>query len=171
VFISEIDLASPRCFRSSFKISDDERSTEARHIGESAQDPSQKIMTPWTFNIKFSYNTQFTFGSLMFAAGKDGNLELLTRCLAPECLTPVYGQPPYLPTSTSISGGAHSGLNPSAGPYHRTAKTTQGILTRAPIFQPFIVTSSSSTSAVSPNQDSTDDYPEIGESTCWNSAN
>jgi hypothetical protein len=48
-------------------------------------------MAPWTFNIKFPYDTQFTFGSLMFAAGKDGNHELLTRGPAPERLAPIYG--------------------------------------------------------------------------------
>ncbi len=163
MFISEIDLASPHCSLSSFKISDDERSTEARQVGESAQDPSQKIMAPWTFNIKFSYDTQFTFGSLMFAVVKDENLELLTRCLAPERLTLVYGQPPYLPASTSTSGGARSDLNPYPGSYHRAAKTTPGIPIGAPIFQSLAGTSSSSTSVASPDQDLADDYPKIGE--------
>jgi hypothetical protein len=27
-------------------------------------------MAPWTFNVKFPYDTEFTFGSLTFAAGK-----------------------------------------------------------------------------------------------------
>jgi hypothetical protein len=40
---------------------------------------SGKIMAPWTFSIKFSYSTQFTFRSLMFAAGEDKNLKLLTQ--------------------------------------------------------------------------------------------
>jgi hypothetical protein len=53
------------------KISDDETSTEARQEGGSAEDPSEKIMASWTFNVKFPYDTQFTFGSLMFAAGED----------------------------------------------------------------------------------------------------
>jgi hypothetical protein len=48
-------------------------------------------MTPWTFNVKFSYDTQFNFGSLAFASGEDGNLKLLTQGLAQECLTPAYG--------------------------------------------------------------------------------
>jgi hypothetical protein len=61
-------------------------------------------------------------------------------------------------------------MNPYAGLYHRTAKTTQGISIRAPIFQPSAGTSSSSTSAASPDQDTTDDYLEIGGSTCCNSA-
>jgi hypothetical protein len=53
------------------KISDDETSIEARQEGGSAEDPSEKIMASWTFNVKFPYDTQFTFGSLMFAAGED----------------------------------------------------------------------------------------------------
>jgi hypothetical protein len=48
-------------------------------------------MTPCTFSIKFSYGTQFTFGSLMFAAREDRNIELLTQGPTPKCLTPVYG--------------------------------------------------------------------------------
>jgi hypothetical protein len=60
------------------QISNDETSTEVHREGGSAQDPSRKIMAPWTFNVKHPYDTQFTFGSLMFAAEEDGNLELLT---------------------------------------------------------------------------------------------
>jgi hypothetical protein len=83
---------------------------------------------------------------------------------------PVDGHAPYLPASSSTSGGTCSGLNPYAGPYHRAVEITQGISIGAPIFQPLAGTSSSSTSTASPDQDSTDDYPEIGGSTCWNSA-
>jgi hypothetical protein len=72
----------------------------------------------------------------MFAAREDGSLELLTQGLAPKRLAPIYGQAPYLPASSSTSGDACSGLNPYAGPYHRVAKTTQGIPIGAPIFQP-----------------------------------
>jgi hypothetical protein len=93
----------------------------------------------------------------MFATGKDGNLELLTRGPAQERLAPIYGQPPYLLASSSTSGGVCTGLNPYAGPYHRDAKTTQGIPIEAPIFQPSARTSNSSTSAASPNQDLIDD--------------
>jgi hypothetical protein len=70
------------------------------------------------------YDTQFIFGSLMFVAGEDGNLELLTRSLASKHHTPVYGQAPYLPASSSTSDEAYSSLNPYAGSYHRAAKTT-----------------------------------------------
>jgi hypothetical protein len=105
----------------------------------------------------------------MFTAGEDGNLKLLTKEPAPKCLAPVYGQAPYLLANSSTSGGACSGLNPYVGPYHHVAKTTQGIPIGAPIFEPSARTSSSSTSAVSVDQDSTNDYPKIGGSTCWNS--
>jgi hypothetical protein len=81
-------------------------------------------MAPWTFNIKFPYGTQYIFGSLMFVAGEDGNLELLTQGPALKRLTPVYGQAPYLPASSSTSGDDCSGFNTYVGPYHRTAKTT-----------------------------------------------
>jgi hypothetical protein len=121
------------------------------------------------FDIKCPYDTQFTFRSLMFATGKDGCLGLLTQGPAPKHIAPVYGQAPYLPARSCIADGACSGLNPYAGPYHRTAKTTQRILIGAPIFQPSAGTSSSSTSAMSLDQDSTDDYPEIEESICCNS--
>jgi hypothetical protein len=53
-------------------------STKARQKRESAQDLSGKIMTPWTFNVKFPLDTHFTFGSLMFAAEK---MESLGCCL------------------------------------------------------------------------------------------
>jgi hypothetical protein len=73
----------------------------------------------------------------------------------------------YLPTNLSTSGGAYSGLNFYAGPYHHAIKT---IPIRASIFQPLAGALSSSTLAASHDQDSTDDYAEISGSTCWNSA-
>jgi hypothetical protein len=45
-------------------------------------------MAHWTFDIMFSYSTQFTFGSLAFATGEDGNLEMLPQG---QYLVPVYG--------------------------------------------------------------------------------
>jgi hypothetical protein len=45
-------------------------------------------MAYWTFNIKFPYDTQFIFRSLMFATGEDKNLELLTR---DQCKTSCVG--------------------------------------------------------------------------------
>jgi hypothetical protein len=41
-------------------------------------------MAPWTFNVKFPYGTQFTFGSLTFVAGEDRNLKMLPLGSAPE---------------------------------------------------------------------------------------
>jgi hypothetical protein len=32
------------------------------------------LMAPWTFSIKFPYDTQFTFGSLMFTAREDEDI-------------------------------------------------------------------------------------------------
>jgi hypothetical protein len=124
MFFFKIDLALSRFSRSLSQISDDETSTEARQEGKNAQDPSEKIMTPCTFNVKFPYGTQFIFGSFMFATGEDENLKLLTRGPPPKHLALVYGQAPYLLASTSTSGGACSGLNPYAGLYHRATKTT-----------------------------------------------
>jgi hypothetical protein len=86
----------------------------------------------------------------MFAIGEDKNLELLTEGPTPKHLAPVYEQASYIPASSSTSGGACSDLNPYAGPYNHVAKTIQGIPIGAPIFQPPVGTSSSSTSAVSP---------------------
>jgi hypothetical protein len=77
VFLLEIDLAMSRFSRSSSQVSDDTTSTEARQVGGSAQDPSGKTMAPWTFNVKFPRGTQFTFGSLTFAAGENEDLEML----------------------------------------------------------------------------------------------
>jgi hypothetical protein len=60
----------------------------------------------------------------MFATMEDGNLELLTQGPALKQLALVYGQTPYLLTSSSTSGGTCSGLNSYAGPYHHTTKKT-----------------------------------------------
>jgi hypothetical protein len=79
VFILDIDLASLRFSRSSSQVSDDETLTEAHQEGASAQDPSGKIMTPWTFDVKFPFDTQFTIEPLMFAVGDDKNLKMLPQ--------------------------------------------------------------------------------------------
>jgi hypothetical protein len=83
-------------------------------------------MTPWTFSIKFLYDTQFIFGSLMFAAGDDGRLELLTQGPTSRHLTSVYGQVAYLSTDPSTSDMAYSYLNPYAESYYLSASTSQG---------------------------------------------
>jgi hypothetical protein len=79
-------------------------------------------MATWTFNVKFPYDTQFTFRSMMFVVGEDRNLKMLAPGSAPEHLMPVYRQAPYLLAISSTSAGAYSGLNPYAAPYHHTAK-------------------------------------------------
>jgi hypothetical protein len=127
-------------------------------------------MAPWTFNIKFPYDTQFIFESLMFIAGDDGSLKLLTRDPTPRHPTPVYGQPPYLRANSSTSNGACSGLNPYAGPYYLSAKTSHGFLIGKTILQPLAGTSKSSSSGEALDQDSAEDYPEIGNSACYNLA-
>jgi hypothetical protein len=76
-FIIEIDLTSS-CFTLSLsQVSDNKTSTETHQEGGSDQNPSDKIMTLWTFDVKFPYDTQFTFGSLTFAIGEDENLKML----------------------------------------------------------------------------------------------
>jgi hypothetical protein len=83
-------------------------------------------MAHWTFSVKFSYNTQFIFESLMFAVVEDENIELLIQRPTPRHLTPVYGVSPYYPIDPSISGGACSGLNPCTWQYYLSAMTPQG---------------------------------------------
>jgi hypothetical protein len=124
-------------------------------------------MAPWTFNVKFPYDTEFTFESLTFAAGEDGNLKLLTSGLALERLTPAYGQARYVPTISSTSGEGSSGLNPYTWRYIHTTRFVRGIPIEASILQPLSGASNSSSLAVSPDQDSADNYPKIGGSTCW----
>jgi hypothetical protein len=117
-------------------------------------------MTPLTFDIKFSLGTQFTFGSLMFTAGEDGDLKMLPPGPAPE-------HPTLAPSSTS--GGASLGLDLFAGLYISTAKLVRGIMIVTFIIRPVTEASSSSSLASSPDQDSSDDYPEIEASVCGNS--
>jgi hypothetical protein len=93
-------------------------------------------MTPWTFDVKFPCGTQFTFRSLTFAIGKDGNLRMLPPGPAPECLAPTYGQAPCFLVISSTTGGACSGLNPYAGQHIHTVKLVQGIPIVTSILQP-----------------------------------
>jgi hypothetical protein len=89
VFIIKIDLASSYFFRSSSQASDDvDKGVSGRG---SDQDPSEKIMTPWTFDVKFPLGTQFTFGSLTFAAGEDEYLRMLPPGPALERIAPTDG--------------------------------------------------------------------------------
>jgi hypothetical protein len=73
------------------------------------------------------------------------------------------------PAPSSTSSGICSSLDPFVGLYIRIAKLAQGILIMTSTLRPFIGVSSSSSSASSPDQDSSSDYPEIGASACGNS--
>jgi hypothetical protein len=117
-------------------------------------------MVPWTFDIKFPLGTQFTFGSLTFVAGEDGDIKMLPPGLAPE-------HPTLAPSSTSAD--AYSGLDHFAGLYIHTAMLIRGIPIMTSILQQFAEASSSSSSASSLGRDSSDDYPEIGASARGNS--
>jgi hypothetical protein len=127
-------------------------------------------MAPWTFDVKFPRGTQFTFGSLTFAAGEDGDLGMLPTGSAPECLALIYGQAPSFPAATSTSGGAYSGLDPCEGCHICTVKLIQGILIMTSILRPSGKASSWCSSAASPDRGSSDDYPEIRTSTYGDSA-
>jgi hypothetical protein len=59
------------------QVSDDTTSTETRQEGKNAQDPSEKIMALWTFDVKFPHDTEFIFKSLTFATEEDGDLKML----------------------------------------------------------------------------------------------
>jgi hypothetical protein len=102
-------------------------------------------MAPWTFDVKFPLGTKFTFGSLTFAAGEDGDLRML---------------PPGEVTEHTASSSALSGTQVDSdffdGLYICTAK-------------PCAEASSSSSSAMSSDQGSSEDYPEIRVSTCGSS--
>jgi hypothetical protein len=131
-------------------------STEARQEGESAQDLSRKIMTSWTFDVKFPCGTQLTLGSLTFAIGEDGDLKMLPPGAAPEHLALA---------SLSASGGSYSGSNPYAGSYICTTKIVRGIPVVSAIIRPLARASSPSSSASTPDPDSSDDYPKIRANT------
>jgi hypothetical protein len=106
----------------------------------------------------------------MFATGKDKNLKMLPPRPAPERLVPVYGQAPCFQAISSTAHGACSGLDPYATLHIRTVKLIRDILIVTSILQPSTGVSSLSSSAASPDQDSVDDYPEIGGSTCGDPA-
>jgi hypothetical protein len=95
--------------------------------------------------MKFPVGTQFTFGSLTFTTGEDGDLKMLPPGPVPE--HPI-------PAPSSASGGACTGLNPFAGLYIRTTKLVQGFPIVASTLWQFIGATSSSSSASSPDQDS-----------------
>jgi hypothetical protein len=162
VFILEIDLPSSCFSRSSSQISDNTTSIEARQEGGSAQDPSGKIITSWMYDVKFPLSTQFIFGSLTFATGEDRELWMLPPGSALERRAPTNRQAPWSLTTSSTSGGACSGLDSFVGFYIHTTKIVRGIPVMMSTLRPLAKASSSSSSAVSPDPDLSDDYPEIG---------
>jgi hypothetical protein len=140
------------------KISDGTTSTEARQLGACAQDPSGKALAPWTFDIKFPRGTKFTFGSLTFAAGEDGDLRMLPPGEVAEHIAH---------SSASSETQAKSDL--FDGSYIRTVKVVRGIPVVTTILRPCAGASSSSPSALSSDQGSSENYPEIGVNTCESS--
>jgi hypothetical protein len=114
-------------------------------------------MAPWTFDAKFPHGTEFTFGSLMFTAGEDGDLKMLPPGPAPEYIV--------LALSSALEGSC-SGLDPCTWLYICTTKLVQGISVVTSILQSLARASSPSSSASTPDQDSSDDYLEIGTNTC-----
>jgi hypothetical protein len=115
-------------------------------------------MAPWTFDVKFPRGTEFTFGSLTFAAGEDGDLRMLPPGEATEHSAP---------SSASSETQADSDL--FDGPYIRTVKLVRGITVVTTILRPCAGASSLSSSALSSDQGSSEDYPEIRVSTCRSS--
>jgi hypothetical protein len=108
------------------------------------------------FDVKVSYDTQLTFGSLTFTIKEDENLKMLSPGPTPE----------HLPlASWSVSSGSCSWSNLYAGSYIRIAKIVWGITVVTSILWPLAGTSSPSASALIPDPDSSNDHPEIGAST------
>jgi hypothetical protein len=73
-------------------------------------------MAPWIFNIKFPRGTEFTLGSLTFAAGEDGDLRMLPPGEAAEHIAP---------SSASSETQVESDL--FDGSYIHTVKLVRGI--------------------------------------------
>jgi hypothetical protein len=116
-------------------------------------------MAPWTFDVKFPRGTEFTFGSLTFAAGEDGDLRMLPPGEVIEHTAP---------SSASSETQADSDL--FDGSYIRMIKLVRGIPVVTTILRPCAGASSSSSSALSSDQGPSEDYPEIGASTYESSA-
>jgi hypothetical protein len=119
----------------------------------------KKQWRPGHFDIKFPRGTEFTFGSLTFAAGEDRDLRML---------------PPGEATEHTALSSASSETQADSdffdGSYIRTVKLVRGIPIVTTILRPCAGASSSSSSALSSDQGSSEDYPEIGVSTCGSSA-
>jgi hypothetical protein len=93
----------------------------------------------------------------MFVAGEDRDLKMLPPGSAPEHLALA---------SSSVPSVSCSGMDPCARLYIRTTKFVQDIPIMMSILQPLTGASSSSSSASTPNLDSSDDYLEMGTSAC-----
>jgi hypothetical protein len=111
-------------------------------------------MAPCTFDIKFPRGTEFTFGSLTF-----GDLRMLPPGEAVEHIAL---------SSASSETQAESDL--FDGPYIRTVKLIRGIPVVMTILRPCAGAASSSPSALSSDQGSSENYLEIGVNTCESSA-
>jgi hypothetical protein len=116
-------------------------------------------MAPWTFDVKIPRGTEFTFESLTFTAGEDGDLRMLPPGEATEHTAPSSAL-----SETQADSDLFDGL------YIRTIKLVRGIPVITTILRPCAGASSSSSSALSSDQRSSEDYPEIGVSTCGSSA-
>jgi hypothetical protein len=114
-------------------------------------------MASRVFDVKFPYSTQLTFGSLIFAAGENGELKMLLPRPAPGHLAP---------TSSSASGRSCAGPGCCAGSYIHTSKIIWGIPVVTSTLRPLVGASSSSTLASTSDSDSADDYLEIEASGC-----
>jgi hypothetical protein len=112
-------------------------------------------MAPWTFDIKFPRGTEFTFGSLTFAVGEDGDLRMLPPGEAAEHIAP---------SSASSETQTESDLFDES--YIRTVKLIRGIQVMTTILRPCARAASSSPSALSSDQGSSENYPEIRVNTC-----
>jgi hypothetical protein len=88
---------------------------------------------------------------------------------APERRTLVDGQAPWSLMTSSTSGSACSDLHPFAELYIRTTKIVRGILVMTSTLRSLAGASSLSSSTASPDQDSSNDYPEIEVSACGDS--
>jgi hypothetical protein len=116
-------------------------------------------MAPLTFDIKFPRGTEFTFGSLTFAVREDGDLRMLPSGETAEHIAP---------SSASSETQAESDL--FDGLYVRTVKLIRGIPVVTTILRPCAGAASSSPLALSSDQGSSEDYPEIGVNTYESSA-
>jgi hypothetical protein len=116
-------------------------------------------MAPWTFDIQFPRGTEFTFRSLTFTAGEDGDLRILPLGEAAERIAP---------SSASSETQAESDL--FDGSYIRMVKLIRGIPVMTTILRPCVGAASSSPSALSSDQGSSENYPKIGVNTCESSA-